>query len=366
MTRPTPKTTATHARPDSAGGTQRARRIVGGGLALALVLSLFVHLGFGLWPVRMPADTDPAPLTATLTELPPPPAAVAPAPPAPRAKARRAPAPSPSAPAAEMVAENTEPVEAPLIEPTPEAIATGPELPAVPVEVADAEPPAPVAAQTSPDVLPPRVDLVYKGYLGVDGLEIGRATYRFEHDANEYRITTIGELRGLLALFFPGQAKLVSSGTISAAGLQPHEFSLERGSRDRREVALFDWETGIVSLHEQKTAALEIPTFDALSIMWQYYFSPPVADEVTFSLATTRKVNRYTVTREGHEVIRWSHGEIDTVRWHHRSDDGRLEGYAWLAPSMHFIPIKMRYIGPRATVEGLLDSIRVDEPLARR
>jgi hypothetical protein len=264
-----------------------------------------------------------------------------------------------------MQAEEPTPAEAPLIEPTPDAIAMGPELPAVPVEAAAADP-VPPLAKASPDVLPPRVDLVYKGYLGVNGFEIGHATYRFEHDANEYRITTIGELRGILALFFPGQAKLESSGTISSAGLQPHEFSLERGSRDRREVAQFDWETGIVSLYQEKTASLEIPTFDALSIMWQYYFSPPVDDEVTFSLATTRKVNRYTVTREAHETIRWGQGEIDTVRWHHRSDDGRIEGYAWLAPSMHFIPIKMRYIGPRATVEGLLDSIHVDEPIARR
>ncbi len=315
----------------------------------------------------MSADTEPPPLTATITELPPPPAAVvaahAEAPRKDGAQAGRVGIAHPSRMSFPSV---TEPVEAPLIEPTADAIAMGPELPAEPVEVAAAELPAPPDAQVSPDVLPPRVDLVYKGYLGADGFEIGRAVYRFEHDANEYRITTIGELRGLLALFFPGQAKLESSGTISSAGLQPHEFSLERGSKDRREVAQFDWETGIVLLHEQKTAALEIPTFDALSIMWQYYFSPPAADEVTFSLATTRKVNRYTVTREGHEMIRWGHGEIDTVRWHHKSEDGRLEGYAWLAPSMHFIPIKMRYIGPRATVEGVLDSIHVDEPLARR
>jgi len=366
MTSSTPPARTPNARPDMAGGAERARRIVGGGLAVALALSVLLHAAFTLWPVQMQGDVEPPPLTATITELPPPPAVVAAAAPKPRPKTKRvAPVATPAAPVAQMRTDEATPTEAPLIEPTPDAIAMGPELPAVPVETAATEE-APPAAKVSPDVLPPRVDLVYKGYLGTSGFEIGRATYRFEHDANEYRITTIGELRGLLALFFPGQAKLESSGTISSAGLQPHEFSLERGSKDRREVAQFDWETGIVSLFDQKTASLEIPTFDALSIMWQYYFSPPTEDEVTFSLATTRKVDRYTVTREGHEMIRWGHGEIDTVRWHHKSDDGRIEGYAWLAPSMHFIPIKMRYIGPRATVEGLLDSIHVDEPIAQR
>ena len=360
----TPTAGTSHDRTGSAGDAGRARRVVGSGLAVALALSLLLHAVFTLWPVRLQGDVEPPPLTATITELPPPPAAVATATPKPRAKAKRAPVATPAAPVAQMQTDEPAPAEAPLIEPTPDAIAMGPELPAVPVETAAEE--IPPVAKVSPDVLPPRVDLVYKGYLGTNGFEIGRATYRFEHDANEYRITTIGQLSGLLALFFPGQAKLESSGTISSAGLQPHEFALERGSRDRREVAQFDWETGIVSLFEQKTASLEIPTFDALSIMWQYYFSPPTEDEVTFSLATTRKVNRYTVTREGHETIHWAHGEIDTVRWHHKSDDGRIEGYAWLAPSMHFIPIKMRYIGPRATVEGLLDSIHVDEPIAQR
>jgi hypothetical protein len=324
-----------------------------------------LHLALSL--LRIEPATVPAaePLQATIKELPPPPKPVAVAAAKPKAMPRRATSP----PLPRVAIREPAPLagdETPaLIEPTAEAIAAGPELPAVPADVADAGP-APLAPEHSPDTLPPRVDLVYRGFLGTHGFEIGNAVYRFEHHGNDYRISTIGKLSGLLALFFPGEAKLESHGFITSAGLQPLEFSFERTSRQRREVARFDWEAGVVTLQDQETAALELPTFDALSIMWQYYFTPPPSDEVTFSLATTRRVNRYTVTREGEERIAWNDGEIDTVRWHHRSEDGRLEGYAWLAPGLHYIPVKIRYIGPRATFEALLDSIRVDEPLAQQ
>jgi len=332
---------------------------------VAFAASIALHFALSLWPVDFTPVPEAPPLVATITELPPPPQPVAAAAkPAPKPRrpspiARPAPAPTPE-PA--PVAASDPPS---LIDPTPDAIASGPELPAVPVDVATASPAAP-APEPSAETLPPRVDLVYKGYLGTRGFVLGDATYRFEHSGNQYKISTVGELRGLAALLFPGQGRLESHGAITAAGLLPYEFAVERGSRDRREVALFDWEAGIVTLHEQKTAALELPTFDWLAIMWQYYFSPPTGREVSFAVATTRRVARYTITREDDEKIEWGQGEIDTVRWHRRSEDGKSDGYVWLAPSLHFIPVKMRYIGPRGTFEALLDSIRVDEKIAQQ
>jgi len=331
---------------------------------IALAASLAVHLAFSLWPADFTSIPAAPPLQATITELPPPPRVVAAAP-KPKAKSRRT---SPIAPPAPVTAPESAPTaasdEPALIEPTADAIAAGPEQPAVPVEVAAAADIPPLA---EPDkTLPPRVDLVYKGFLGTRGFVIGDATYRFEHSGNQYRISTVGELRGLPALLFPGQGRLESHGSITAAGLLPYEFSFERSSTGRREVALFDWEAGVVTLHEQKTAALDVPTFDWLAIMWQYYFSPPTGREVSFSVATTRRVVRYTITREDDERIEWGQGEIDTERWHRRSEDGKSDGYVWLAPSLHFIPVKIRYSGQRGTFEALLDSIRVDEKIAQQ
>ncbi|HEX7326955.1 MAG TPA: DUF3108 domain-containing protein [Casimicrobiaceae bacterium] len=203
-------------------------------------------------------------------------------------------------------------------------------------------------------------------FLGTRGFMIGDATYRFEHDGDRYRISTVGEARGLAALFIHGTGKVESRGLITPTGLKPLEFAVERGSPDKREIAFFDWAGDTVSLNDGRTAELEAPAFDPLTILWQPYFSPPTgATELTFSLATTRKVARYTLKHEGDERLAWRQGTIETERWYRVSDDGKTEAWFWLAPSLHFIPIQMRATRTaRGTLEAKLASIRVDAEYA--
>jgi hypothetical protein len=340
---------------------QRPRR----GVVVALGLSLALHGALSLWPAELPSTPDEAPLQATIKEMPPPPLPTPVAAAKPRPKPRRATAPP--APIATPEPRATPEQEAAPIDPTPEAMAMGPEPAA---EVVAAEPSAQTAGpppEVPQKTLPRRVDLVYKAFLGTHGFMIGEATYRFEHAANEYRIVTVGEAKGIAALFIRGQGKVESRGIITAEGLQPQEFSIERGSKERRETAVFDWEAGILTLHDQKTEALDLPTFDPLALMWQAYFSPPVDDTQTVSVATTRRIGRYSITREGIELIKWPQGEIETERWHRRSEDGKTDGYVWIAPTLHYIPVKMRITATnRGTLEALLDSIRVDETTAEQ
>ena len=108
-----------------------------------------------------------------------------------------------------------------------------------------------------------------------------------------------------------------------------------------------------------------------MSLMWQAYFTPPVDDVQDISVATTRRVARYTLTREGEETIPWAQGDIVTERWRRKSEDGNSDTTVWLAPSLRYVPVKMRVITNYksvfgATLEATLDSIRVDEPLARQ
>jgi hypothetical protein len=213
--------------------------------------------------------------------------------------------------------------------------------------------------------LPPRVDLAYKVFLGTQGFMIGDATYRFEHTGDRHRISTVGQARGLAALVLRGTGKIESHGRITPDGLRPHEFALERGSADRREVAFFDWDGGNVVLHDGSTSPLTPPAFDPLTILWQPYFSPPGKGDHSFSVATTRRVVHYTLTLEAEEKIAWRRGEVLTERWHRRSDDGATDAWFWLAPSLHYIPIKMRVTRTsRGTLEVLLDSIRDDDAQA--
>jgi hypothetical protein len=327
-------------------------------LWIALALSIAVHGAWSLWPMEPPVTPEDVVLSATLTRMPapPPPEAKTPAPqPKPRPRVRRPAPPAPAAKAEPAAAQAPEP-------PLPLA---GPALDSSLAEMAPEPVIEPLSGAPGLETLPPRLDLAYKVFLGTHGFLIGEATYRFEHARDRYRISTVAQARGLAALFVRGQGKVESRGTITPSGLQPEEFAVERGSSDRREVARFDWQAGIVRLHDDKEAALEAPAFDPMTLLWQAYFSPPEDARQALNVVTTRRVVAYTVEREATERIAWAQGEIETERWHRRSDDGRVEAWFWIAPDMHYVLVKMRVSATaRGTIEALLDSIRVEETRA--
>ena len=341
---------------------QLSARPVRKGLLWALAVSVLVHIAWTFWPVDTTAEPEGTVLTATLTEMPPPPVPQVESAPAQPSVERKRPKPRPRVPtiatpdaSAPTVEATTPATDAQKTTDRADAASDAP--PAVANAAAPTEAPPPPAV-----TLPPRVDLAYKVFLGTQGFQIGDATYRFEHDGDRYRIATVGQARGLAALIVRGTGKVESHGRITPDGLRPYEFAIERGSADKREVAFFDWDAGNVVLHDGERAHLEPPTYDPLTILWQPYFAPPGTADQTFGIATTRKVGRYTLKLQEEETIAWRRGDIVTQRWHQRSDDGKTEAWFWLAPSMHYIPIKMRVTRTsRGTLEVLLDSIRADE-----
>jgi hypothetical protein len=336
-------------------------------LVFALAVSLLVHTALTQWPVRSTEDEEALPpLAVAITELPPPPApAVQPR--APKPKPRRAsPVATAKVPSATVMPETApEPVVAAEPEPA-EAERVATEAAAAPLDepVVAATPEPALAAKP----LPPRVDLSYSAFLGTHGFLIGQAVYRLDHAGSDYKISTVAEARGLASLFFSGQGRATSVGTITPTGLQPSNFTIARTgtSKDRMESATFDWETGMVLLHDDKSAPLELPTFDPLIVLWQFYFAPPETDEMQFNIATTRKVYHYGFRRDGVEKVALAFGDFDTQIWKRQIGDGSLDAQVWLAPSLHYVPVKVRLSNDRATVELLLDSIRVDETVAQQ
>jgi len=340
-------------------------------LALAALASLAVHLVLLQSTIRLPNRLEESPpLLATITELPPPPApaktVAAPQPPKPKHRrvVRAAPPVRLESPDPELLAAAT---------PAPSPASTTAESAAIPLESPDAVPqppleetipPAPSIAP--PRELPPRIDLAYRAFLGTRGFLIGDAVYRLEHSGSQYRISTVGEARGLAALLFPGEARAKSEGAITADGLQPVSYSVERTSGNRREAASFDWESGMVQLNGDQSAPLELPTFDPLVVLWQFYFAPPAQDETEFNIATTRKVYHVTFRRVGTEKITLPFGDVDTEVWKRVDADSTIQAQVWLAPSLRYVAVKLRLSNARATVEGLLDSIRVDDTVAQR
>jgi hypothetical protein len=331
-------------------------------LGVALAASLLAHLLAASWPQHPAPAAEPLPmLSATITAIPPPPAL-----PVRRVAPKHKPKATPR-PATVIASSETH-------EPALVAAASAPEAaPPEPLQEAVALPepteetlPLPPPDATSPQPLPPRIELVYRGFLGTQGFFVGDAVYLFEHAANQYRITTVGEARGLAALFLHGQGRLTSTGTITRTGLQPDLYTAERSSDGRHETATFDWETGVVQLNDNKTAGLELPTFDPLVVLWQFYFSPPEQDDAEFNVATTRRVYHNRFHRVDTETVKLSFGDVEAQVWERSGGDGNVTARVWLAPSLHHVMVKLRMSNGRITGEALLDSIRVDESVAQQ
>jgi len=336
-------------------------------LAVALALSALVHLALTQWPVHITEDGESTPpLAVAITELPPPPAPVAAPVAKPRPKPRRAPpVATAEVPSASVVPEPApEPEPAPAEAPPSESPTAQADAPEPSPEVTTAPPPEPIP----PKALPPRVDLAYRAFLGTQGFLIGQAVYRLDHGARDYSISTVAEARGLASLFFHGQGRATSIGTITANGLQPSTFTIARTgtNSDRSESALFDWGALTVLLKDNKSESLELPTFDPLVVLWQFYFAPPDTDSMQFNIATTRKIYHYSFRRDGVETIELPFGNVEAEIWRRETGDGALDAVVWLAPSLRYVAVKVRLSNSRATVELLLDSIRVDETVAQQ
>jgi hypothetical protein len=174
-------------------------------------------------------------------------------------------------------------------------------------EVAAAEPV--VEPEPPPKELParrPRVPV----FLGSQGFLIGDATYRFDMRAINIGFLRSGKRVVSPRCSFAARARWKPR-THHPDRLAATEFSVERGGPDRREVARFDWEVGIVTLHDQQTAPLDLMTFDPMALMLAILFSPQ-RQRVEHNVATTRRVYTYTIVREGTETITGPQGAIET------------------------------------------------------
>jgi Protein of unknown function (DUF3108) len=311
-------------------------------LAWALLASLLVHLllilGTPRIEVESPSDTE-APLTVSARlALPPTPRPVdAPAPRTvkPRSRAAR-PSSLPAAPPAEPREET--PAPEPVTE-APPAIEEETALPDIPF--ARRAPPPPPAAVT----LPESADLEYVVFYGEGGFRAGRATHSWRLDGDRYTIRSAVEASGIVSLFYSGQMIHYSEGRLTAQGLRPDRYSLQRGTADRTETLAFDWDK-LSAVQHYQGVNLQIGmvpgTQDQVSFLHQLPFV--LAGESPFSLviATPRKTEFYEVQVVGMETVRTDAGDIPAlhVRRAAREDASSMD--VWLARDLYYLPIKLK------------------------
>ncbi len=328
-------------------------------LVWAAVVSLIVHVlggsGAADWLARLyetdEVDSGP-PLRMVLKPPPPPVFQPAPRPPPPKKKPRpraqaaspvlTSPEPStetmpPMADATTAGAKREPPVPDPTPAPEPPAAAPAAVAAAVPEPVSEA-PPAP-----APIKVPKRIDLIGTASIGAQNFMVGTGGFSLRHDGNRYEISVLGKAKGLARLLVSaGEFTGVSRGAITPSGLQPSEYTEERGGPDRRESATLDWETGVVRLKDDKIVPIEPPLYDRLSVIMQFYYRAPGAGELSMRVTGTRYVDTYVFRRQPDEVLELAFGTINAHLWRANYDDGNPRLEIWMSPEYHYLPLKVR------------------------
>ena len=346
-------------------------------LVAALIASFVAHFAISAFVTVEANEEKFKPIVAKLMALPPPPVATPVAKPVPKAKPKAKPkankppplvaAESPVAIAApEPIAEvgtETAPASAPPAAPAPE-----------PVPVAQAEPepapPAPPAPSAPPPPEPParmppkKIELGYTAFFGEQKFEVGPIALKFEHDNGRYKLRIVGRGKGIAALLYPGTFTGESEGRITAEGLRPDKFTEERGNPDKRRETIFDHEKGLLRIPEKDPIPFEGSPQDPLTWIVQFYFAMPKGNTVTFSVGSSRRMDVYTLVREGDEEIEVPTGDADpltglratkkvmTQVWkgaRKPDPDGKPQGSAqfWLAPEWHYVPFRLKVVSPQ-------------------
>ena len=149
-----------------------------------------------------------------------------------------------------------------------------------------------------------------------------------------------------------GSRRQSSIGTINANGLEPEIFL----DRSRKEYSTtFDRQAGDIRFsRSNETAPLVAGTQDRLSTFFQIAgmiaAAPklyPAGTQITVMAASSRRVSPWIFTVHGTEKLQLPAGSMTAIKLEHNSENNDAEGLQsalWLAPSLQYLPVRIRML----------------------
>jgi hypothetical protein len=242
--------------------------------------------------------------------------------------------------------ETVEPTVAALPPPPP------PSPPIEPVQTESAPPerassPIPNAVRQPPE----RIALSYSIETGDDGFIIGQARYSGQFIDGHYSLKSVAEATGVAAFFIREKIIQFSEGKITAQGLQPDQFWIEKGQIKRPPI-LFDWVQRRLML-PRGSAELLPQSQDLLS--FPFHLAMIMREEtLAWALPVTNghRYRVYPVNIIGREPLTFGESAIETVHLSTgQSNEGSIE--VWLAPSRDWLPVRFRMLNAKGKVTVL-------------
>ncbi len=335
-----------------------------GRIALAIALSALVHAIVLFAPLvkLSPGEKRLPPLTARLEPLPR--IATAPAP-VKKSKPKLQPAP--------IVQKAAQPNIRPTEDKPPEEprIDTEPQPPASDEAVDQTIDGAADQAATNKEVeeaqpahqLPKHAQLTFIAYKGAD-FQIGEARHRLEiGDDKSYMLKVGMNTTGLARFFKTFEANQQSSGTLTARGLQPYEFSETKNTSKGKETfeTKSDWQEKTLFFSNGSNTPLPEQAQDILSFMYQLSQLPLNQGAVTLYINNGKKLERYELAVGEEEEIQTRLGRLRAIplnKVHAPGEEGLI---IWLGVEYRLLPVKIRHIDRNGQIAGemVVSDIRI-------
>ncbi len=217
-----------------------------------------------------------------------------------------------------------------------------------------------IPATTPPVELPSRVSIAYKATTSIaDGV----AHYTWKRDGDKYSFESTIAASGFFVNMFAGTITQLSTGTVTAAGLLPDEFTIRRGEKPP-ETAEFLRATKEIKLTrdgQSRQLPLSPNLQDTQSFLFQLAIESvklkTVDDRLTILVTNARGVNRYTFKKVGESTVETRFGSVETVHLVRETTEPR-DGYeVWLSPKHHYLPVKLKFFVDRFPAELIATNI---------
>jgi hypothetical protein len=209
---------------------------------------------------------------------------------------------------------------------------------------------APIMAQG-----PQQFELVYS--FTFNGQYVGEVTDRFKREGTRYQLTSEAKPAGNLALLLP-MLTLSSEGEIRSKGFVPYRYLQTRSNApDKFAVAEFDWRTGMLTQqYKGKTHQLPLPdrALDALTQLYSVTLAGDLPQHLEFPVTNGRKLITYRYEKQPAERLETALGSFDAVEYRRVAEPGENAISVWIAPAMHFLPLRIRVQEETGTFEQQL------------
>ena len=222
------------------------------------------------------------------------------------------------------------------------------------------EAPAQTVEASPPTELPRRVSISYKATTSVaDGV----AHYVWKRDGEKYTFESTIQASGFFVNMFAGTIAQQSSGTVTAAGIEPALFIIRRGDREV-ETAEFQRLTGQVKLSrgsESRQISMPPNLQDTQSFLFQLAFEAPKLktpeDRLTILVTNARGLNRYTFKKAGEATLETNRGPVETLHLVRETTELRDSYEVWLSPKQYYLPVKLKFFVDRFPAELIATNI---------